>query len=94
MAQCLSAIRRNECVAGMAQGFNVVKVSVADVRVGHEVKSGDFAKFLDRTGITAGSTPEASIAGCIPFEQIRTEFSMKFGDKIDVLETMQTAVAA
>jgi hypothetical protein len=29
---------------------NVVKVSVADVRVEHEVKLGDFTKWLDRSG--------------------------------------------
>jgi hypothetical protein len=30
---CLAAIRGNEWVAGIAQGLNVVKVTVADVRV-------------------------------------------------------------
>ena len=50
VAQGLAAIRGNEWVAGVAQGFNVVKVSVADVRVEHEVKLGDFTKWLDRTG--------------------------------------------
>jgi hypothetical protein len=29
---------------GIAQGLNVVKVSVADVRVEHAVKLGDFTK--------------------------------------------------
>src|SRR5439155_3134049 len=57
VAQGLAAIRRNEWVAGIAQGFNVVKVSVADVRVEHEVKLGDFTKWLDRTG---GSPREVS----------------------------------
>src|SRR6202035_5194395 len=33
VAQGLAAIRGNEWVAGVAEGFNVVKVSVADVRV-------------------------------------------------------------
>ncbi len=46
----LAAIRGNEWVAGIAQGLNVVKVSVADVRVEHEVKMLDFTKWLDRTG--------------------------------------------
>src|SRR5438045_5611642 len=50
VAQGLAAIRGNEWVAGIAQGFNVVKVSVADVRVEHEVKLGDFTKWLDGTG--------------------------------------------
>jgi hypothetical protein len=34
-------------VAGIAQGLNVVRVSVADVRVEHEVKLTDFTKCLD-----------------------------------------------
>src|ERR1700724_4549446 len=54
VAQGLAAVRGNEWVAGTAQGFNVVKVSVADVRVEHEVKLGDFTKWLERTG---GSSP-------------------------------------
>jgi hypothetical protein len=36
----------------------------------------------------------AFYTGEIPLEQIRTEFSMKFGNKIDVLETMETGAAA
>jgi hypothetical protein len=50
VAQGLAAIRGNEWVAGIAQGPNVVKVSVADVRVEHEVRLMDFTKWLDRTG--------------------------------------------
>jgi hypothetical protein len=42
---------------GIAQGLNVVRVSVADVRVEHEVKLMDFTKWLDRTG---GSPREVS----------------------------------
>jgi hypothetical protein len=57
VAQGLAAIRRNEWVAGIAQGVNVVKVSVADVRVEHEVKLMDFTKWVDRTG---GSPREMS----------------------------------
>jgi hypothetical protein len=38
VAQGLAAIRGNEWVAGLAQGLNAVKVSVADVRVEREVK--------------------------------------------------------
>ena len=57
VAQALSAIRGNAWVAGIAQGLNVVKVSVADVRVEHEVKLGDFTKWLDKTG---GSPREVS----------------------------------
>jgi hypothetical protein len=43
-AQVLAADRSNEWVTGIAQGLNVVKVSVADVRVEHEVKLGDFTQ--------------------------------------------------
>jgi hypothetical protein len=57
VAQGLAAIRGNEWVARIGQGFNTVKVSVADVRVEHEVKLGDFTKWLDRTG---GSPREVS----------------------------------
>jgi hypothetical protein len=57
VAQGLAAIRGNEWVAGVAQGLNVVKVSVADVRVEHTVKLMDFTKWLDRTG---GSPREVS----------------------------------
>ena len=37
-----------EWVAGISQGPSVVKVSVADVRVEHEVKFAQFLKWLDR----------------------------------------------
>ena len=57
VAQGLAAIRGNEWVAGIAQGLNVVKVSVADVRVEHEVKLGDFTKWLEKTN---GSPREMS----------------------------------
>ena len=57
VAQGLAAIRGNEWVAGIAQGLNVVRVSVADVRVEHEVKLGDFTKWLEKTG---GSPREVS----------------------------------
>jgi integrase len=36
----------------------------------------------------------ALYTGEIPLEQIQTEFSIKFGNKIDVLETMETGAAA
>ena len=49
--------RGNEWVAAIAQGLNVVKVSVADVQVEHEVKMMDFTKWLDKTG---GSPREVS----------------------------------
>jgi len=48
VARGLAALRGNEWVAGIAQGANTVKVSVADVRVEHEVKFADFMIWLDR----------------------------------------------
>ena len=46
----LAAIPGNEWVAGIAQGLNVVKVCVADMRVEREVRLMDFTKWLDRKG--------------------------------------------
>ena len=57
VAQGPAAIRGNEWVAGIAQGLNVVKVSVGHVRIEHEIKLMDFTKWLDRTG---GSPHEVS----------------------------------
>jgi hypothetical protein len=57
VAQGLAALRANEWVAGIAQGANVVKVSVADVRIEHEVKLMDFTKWLEKAG---GSPREVS----------------------------------
>jgi hypothetical protein len=57
VAQGLAAIRGNEWVAGIAQGLNVIKVSVADVRVEHEVKLMEFTKWLEKVG---GSPRETS----------------------------------
>jgi hypothetical protein len=42
----------------------------------------------------ASAPMTALYTGEIPLEQIRNEFSMKFGTKIDVLETMETGAAA
>ena len=50
VAQGLAAIRGNEWVSGFADGHGVVKVSVTDVRVEHEVKLGDFTKWLETKG--------------------------------------------
>jgi hypothetical protein len=50
VAQGLAAMRGNEWVAGIAEGLNAVKVSVADVRVEHAVKMIDFKKWLERPG--------------------------------------------
>ena len=49
VAQGLAAIRGREWVAGVAEGRNV-KVSVADVRVEHEVNLADFTKWLETRG--------------------------------------------
>jgi hypothetical protein len=48
VAQGLAALRGKEWVAGVAQG--IVKVSVTDVRVEHEVRLKDFTEWLDRPG--------------------------------------------
>ena len=57
VAQGLAVIRGGEWVAGVAQGLNVVKVSVADVRVEHEVRLMEFTKWLEKDG---GSPRETS----------------------------------
>jgi hypothetical protein len=54
VAQGLVALRGHDWVAGIAQGSNVVKVSVADIRVEHEVKLTDFTSWLEKPG---GSSP-------------------------------------
>jgi hypothetical protein len=53
----LAAIRGKEWAAGIAEGQNRVRVSVTEIPVEHEVKLGDFTKWLDRTG---GSPREVS----------------------------------
>jgi hypothetical protein len=57
VAQGLTALRGNEWVAGIAEGSNAVRVSVADVRVEHEVQLRDFMKWLEKTN---GSPREIS----------------------------------
>jgi hypothetical protein len=57
VARGLTAIRGHEWVAGIAQGANTVRVSVADVRVEHEVRLMDFTKWVERPG---GSPREVS----------------------------------
>jgi hypothetical protein len=51
VAQCLSALRKNEWVEGIEERFGFVKVSVADVRVEHQVKIADFMKWLERRSV-------------------------------------------
>ena len=46
----IAALRGNDWVAEVAQGLNAVKVSVADVRVEHEVRMKDFLAWLERPG--------------------------------------------
>jgi hypothetical protein len=57
VAQGLAAIQGQEWVAEIANGLNVVRVSVVPVRVEHEVKMMDFTKWLEKRG---GSPREAS----------------------------------
>ena len=46
VAQGLAALRKNEWVEGIEERFGIVKVSVAEVRVEHQVKIADFTKWL------------------------------------------------
>jgi hypothetical protein len=50
VAQGLAAFRGKEWVADIGERFGVVKVSVAEVRVEHEVKIKDFTTWLERPG--------------------------------------------
>jgi hypothetical protein len=52
VAQGLAAFRKNEWVEGVEERFGMVKVSVAEVRVEHQVKIADFMKWLERPGRT------------------------------------------
>jgi hypothetical protein len=47
VAQGLAALRRSEWVEGIDERFGLVKVSVADVRVEHQVKIADFTKMAE-----------------------------------------------
>ena len=49
VAQALASLRGHDWVAEIAEGLNVARVSVADVRIEHEVRLGDFSKWLNRT---------------------------------------------
>lgn len=50
VARGLAAIRGNDWVSGIAGGLNAVRVSVANVRVEHEVKMIEFKRWLERPG--------------------------------------------
>ena len=52
VAQGLAALRKHEWVEGIEERFGTVKVSVADVRVDHQVKIADFMKWIERPGRT------------------------------------------
>jgi hypothetical protein len=53
----LVAVRGNDWVMGIAQGLNVIEVSVVDVPIKHSVKLQDFNAWLERT---AGAPREIS----------------------------------
>jgi hypothetical protein len=46
----MGTFRGNEWIADVGERFGVVKVSVAEVRVEHEVKLKDFTAWLERSG--------------------------------------------
>jgi hypothetical protein len=52
VAQGLTALRKNEWVEGIEERFGIVKVSVAEVRVEHQVRVADLMKWLERPGRT------------------------------------------
>ena len=64
----IAALRGNDWVAEVAQGLNVVKVSVADVRVEHEVRLKDFLSWLE--------SPGKSPRDIISREKVRTILGM------------------
>lgn len=85
VARGLAAIRGNEWVAGIAQGLNVVKVSVASVSIERQVKMQDFTNWLDRKGGSPRDVADRqrvrSIPGCakitegLPREDSRVAFA-------------------
>lgn len=64
----IAALRGNDWVAEGAQGLNAVKVSVADVRVEHEVRIKDFLSWLE--------TPGKSPRDIVNREKVRTILGM------------------
>ena len=48
----LTAMRGNQWVTGIPDGFEPVKVRVTDIPVDHEVKMKDFRNWLERKGNT------------------------------------------
>jgi hypothetical protein len=68
VAQGLAAIRGNEWVAGVAQGLNMVKVSVADARVECKVQLIEFTKWLERDGGSPRETNDRNRIRAGPWE--------------------------
>ena len=50
VAQGLAALRKNEWVEGIEERFGIVKVSVAEVRVEHQVRIANLMNWLERPG--------------------------------------------
>jgi hypothetical protein len=50
VALALKALRGNQWVAGIPNGFATVKVKVVDIPVEHDVKLKDFTSWLNRLG--------------------------------------------
>jgi hypothetical protein len=69
VAQGLAALRKSEWVEGVEERFGMVKVSVAEVRVEHQVKIADFMKWLERLGAlrtrSASGTISEQFSGCL-----------------------------
>jgi hypothetical protein len=56
----LAAIRGNDWVMGVAQGFNTVKVRVTDIPIEHDVRLTDFTRWLERKGGSPRETADRS----------------------------------
>jgi hypothetical protein len=57
VAQGLASFRGNDWVTDVGERFGIVKVSVAEVRVEHEVKLKDFTAWLERSGKSTRDNP-------------------------------------
>jgi hypothetical protein len=60
LAQGLASFRGNEWIADVGERFGTLKVSVAELRVEHEVKLKDFTAWLERSGKSPQSTVRKS----------------------------------
>ena len=61
VAQGLAALRKNEWVEGIEERFGMVKVSVAEVRVDHQVRVADLMKWLERPGCASPGSSKAAV---------------------------------